>query len=94
MIAKSENQKNILPYSDFGLTERKAAAYLLDRFAFGARPGEVDQLLEIGLETWFNRQLNVDFPNQQLNEWSPKPLNECINKQATYKQTSKQLTNK
>ena len=69
MIAKGGNQKNILPYSDFGLTERKAAAYLLDRFAFGARPGEVDQLLELGLETWFNRQLNVDFPNQQLNEY-------------------------
>ena len=69
MIAKGGNQKNILPYSDFGLTERKAAAYLLDRFAFGARPGEVDQLLEIGLETWFNRQLNVEFPNQQLNEY-------------------------
>ncbi|WP_173021347.1 DUF1800 domain-containing protein [Lewinella sp. W8] len=47
-----------LPYAEAGLTEREAAAHLLDRLAYGARPGEVDQLLEEGIENWLSEQLN------------------------------------
>ncbi|MFN7942793.1 MAG: DUF1800 domain-containing protein [Thermoanaerobaculia bacterium] len=45
------------PFREAGLTERQAVAHLLDRFAFGARPGEIDRVLATGLETWFARQL-------------------------------------
>ena len=40
-----------LPWEAAGLTERQAAAHLLDRFAYGPRPGDIDRLLEQGLES-------------------------------------------
>ena len=46
-----------LPYAAAGLTEAEAAAHLLDRLAYGARPGEVEQLVAYGLENWLNDQL-------------------------------------
>ncbi len=49
-----------LPWREAGLTPRAAAAHLLDRFAFGAGPGEVDRLLEQGLEAWLDEQLAGD----------------------------------
>lgn len=52
-----------LPWSEAGLSERQAAAHLLDRFAFGARPGEVDQVVEMGLEAWLEQQLAADLPD-------------------------------
>ena len=55
-----------LPYAAAGLTEREAAAHLLDRFAFGARPGEVDRVLEIGLASWIERQLSGDLAEPEL----------------------------
>ncbi len=45
------------PWKEAGLTEREAAAHLLSRFSYGPRPGEIDQVLEMGLERWFERQL-------------------------------------
>ncbi|MGE0640807.1 MAG: DUF1800 domain-containing protein [Thermoanaerobaculia bacterium] len=45
------------PWRAAGLDERQAAAHLLDRFAFGARPGEIDDIVATGLENWFERQL-------------------------------------
>ena len=68
VIARSEKPITILPYSDFGLTERQAAAHLLNRFTFGARPSEIDQLLEMGLETWFERQLDANLSCPKLDE--------------------------
>ena len=53
----------VLPWSEAGLSEREAAAHLLDRFAFGARPGEVDQVLAMGLEVWLEQQLAADLPD-------------------------------
>ncbi len=55
------------PYKKAGLTERQAAAYLLDRFAFGARPGDVDVVVQKGLERWFEEQLQGTLPEQELN---------------------------
>lgn len=45
------------PWKEAGLTEREAAAHLLSRFSYGPRPGEIDRVLKIGLERWFERQL-------------------------------------
>jgi uncharacterized protein (DUF1800 family) len=55
------------PYKKAGLTERQAAAHLLGRFTFGARPGQVDEVLQMGLENWFLQQLKADLPDHQAN---------------------------
>jgi uncharacterized protein (DUF1800 family) len=55
-----------LPYQEAGLTQRQAAAILLDRFAFGARPGEIDQVVAQGLENWLEEQLSGNRPEHQL----------------------------
>ncbi|OCX53479.1 hypothetical protein BEL04_04035 [Mucilaginibacter sp. PPCGB 2223] len=47
------------PYKQAGLTERQAAAHLLNRFTYGATPGEVDAVVKIGLEKWFQQQLEA-----------------------------------
>ena len=46
-----------LPWAAAGLSERQAAAHLLERFAFGARPGDVDRVVDQGLELWLELQL-------------------------------------
>ena len=58
-----ENYRVKLPYKKAGLTERQAAAHLLSRFSFGARPGEVDEVLQIGLENWLDEQLAASLPD-------------------------------
>ena len=40
------------------LTERERATHALNRMAFGPRPGQVDHLLEIGVENWMRQQLD------------------------------------
>jgi uncharacterized protein (DUF1800 family) len=40
------------------LTERERAQQLLNRFTFGARPGDLEQVLAITPEKWFEQQLN------------------------------------
>jgi uncharacterized protein (DUF1800 family) len=61
-----ENYRIKLPYKKAGLTERQAAAHLLSRFSFGARPGEVDDLLQIGLENWLEQQLKASLPDSEV----------------------------
>lgn len=55
-----------LPWRQAGLTERQAAAHLLDRFAYGPRPGEVEAVVALGLDTWLARQLTADLPEADL----------------------------
>jgi uncharacterized protein (DUF1800 family) len=59
---------SIFPYLQAGLSERQAAAHLLSRFTFGARPKEVDEVVNMGLEKWFQQQLNGSLSNDLLNE--------------------------
>src|SRR5262252_5047778 len=40
------------------LTERERALHLLNRLAFGPRPGDVDRVLALGVQTWIERQLH------------------------------------
>ena len=56
----------VFPYQKAGLTERQAAAHLLGRFTFGARPGQVDEVLQMGLENWFWQQLKADLPDDPV----------------------------
>jgi uncharacterized protein (DUF1800 family) len=56
------------PYKKAGLTEREAAAHLLSRFTFGATPGQIDEVVKIGLEKWFEQQLDGSLPDDELNQ--------------------------
>ncbi len=61
-----ESYRIKLPYKKAGLTERKAAAHLLSRFSFGAKPGEVDEVLQMGLENWLEDQLKANLPDSEV----------------------------
>ena len=47
------------PYQKAGLTQKEAAAHLLSRFSFGTRPGEIEAVATMGLEAWFEQQLQA-----------------------------------
>ncbi|HET9228400.1 MAG TPA: DUF1800 domain-containing protein [Thermoanaerobaculia bacterium] len=55
-----------LPWMEAGLSEREAAAHLLNRFAYGPRPGEVEAVVKMGLGRWLERQLSADLPDKGL----------------------------
>src|SRR5215469_4736679 len=57
------------------LTERERAIQLLNRFTFGPRPGEVERVLALTPEKWFEQQLdpasvNDDALNKRLADYS------------------------
>ncbi len=54
------------PYEQMGLTKRQAAVHLLNRFTFGIKPGDVDMVLDMGLEYWFEKQLSSAQPESEL----------------------------
>src|SRR5215218_5681693 len=56
------------PYRNAGLSEREAAAHLLNRFSFGPRPGEVDAVVRQGLESWFEQQMAANLADDSLNK--------------------------
>lgn len=56
-----------MPYKKAGFSDREAAAYLIDRFTFGPKPGSVDELLQKGPENWFLEQLQGKLPDDSLN---------------------------
>jgi uncharacterized protein (DUF1800 family) len=55
------------PYKKAGLTERQAAAHLLSRFTYGATPGQIDAVVDEGLEKWFKEQLEGTLADDSLN---------------------------
>ena len=54
------------PYKQAGLTDRQAAAHLLNRFTFGPTYGQIDDVLKIGMEKWFLQQLNGGISDDSL----------------------------
>ncbi|MDE1161080.1 MAG: DUF1800 family protein [Acidobacteriaceae bacterium] len=42
------------------LSQRERAVQLLNRFAYGPRPGDVDRVLAMGTDKWLEQQLNPD----------------------------------
>lgn len=69
LIAADEKPSTLhLPWKAAGLTERQAAAHVLNRFAFGPRPGEVDAVARMGIDRWFERQLGGDLPDAKVEE--------------------------
>ncbi len=55
-----------LPYLEAGLTREQAAAHLLNRFAYGPQPGQVEALTRMGLSYWVERQLKMAFDDAAL----------------------------
>ncbi len=67
-VASDRPSGTRFPWRQAGLTESQAAAHLLNRFAYGPRPGEVDRVAGVGLERWFERQLAADLSDRRLEE--------------------------
>ncbi len=42
------------------MTERQRAEHVLDRLAFGARPGDVERVLRVGVDRWIEQQLHPE----------------------------------
>ncbi|MBS2039095.1 DUF1800 domain-containing protein [bacterium] len=56
------------PWSTAHLTDEQAAAHLLSRFSFGARPGQVEEVAREGPQQWFDHQLLGIDPEPELEE--------------------------
>ena len=54
------------PYKKMGLTKREAVIHLLNRFTYGAKPGQIDSVIKIGPEIWLKQQLNIVDPDDSL----------------------------
>src|SRR5438874_6205831 len=46
--------------TDSKLTGRQRAMHVLNRLAFGPRPGDVDRVMKDGVDVWIDRQLHPD----------------------------------
>jgi uncharacterized protein (DUF1800 family) len=69
VLASFVNDDNTkLPYKKAGLTDQQAAAHLLSRFTYGARPGEVEEVVKAGLDNWLGQQLKGNLADQELNQ--------------------------
>lgn len=55
-----------MPYTKAGLSDREAAAHLVSRFSFGARPGEIEEVVNMGLDKWFRKQLEGNLPDEEV----------------------------
>jgi uncharacterized protein (DUF1800 family) len=65
---QNSNPSYKFPYQKAGLSNREAAAHLLSRFSFGARPGQVDEVVKMGLENWFQQQLQASADEAAVNK--------------------------
>ncbi len=78
-----------MPYQSAGLSDRQAAAHLLNRFAFGATPGEIDRVVKMGLANWLERQLDGANADRELAKYlKHAPYLEMSNREIaeTYRQ--------
>jgi uncharacterized protein (DUF1800 family) len=62
----SSSTRLSFPYASQRLTPRQAAAHLLNRFSYGATPQDIDRALSMGLEKWFEEQLDGKIPEDSL----------------------------
>ncbi len=55
-----------MPYKKAGLTQEQAAAHLLNRFSYGIQPGQVAEVVKLGLDKWLLQQLEADMSDTLL----------------------------
>lgn len=69
VLASFVNYANLsMPYKKAGLTDQQAAAHLLGRFTYGAKAGDVNEVVKIGLERWLVQQLDGNLEDAKLNQ--------------------------
>lgn len=70
LLSSAAVNRNVfsLPYKKAGLTEQQAAAHLLSRFTYGAKPGDVDRVVKMGLENWLQQQFDGNLNDEDLNQ--------------------------
>ncbi len=76
-----------LPYKKMGLTQEQAAAHLLGRFTFGATPGEIKEVVDMGLEKWLQQQLEGKLPDDEVARRLPDSSYDALN------MSNEQITN-
>src|SRR5512141_675046 len=57
---KSKKNKQTKIVAAQRMDEHQRAAHALNRFTFGPRPGEVDQVAAAGVDKWFEAQLRPE----------------------------------
>ena len=62
----SNAKTDSFPYAEVGLTKREASAHLLNRFTFGPKPDQIEQVIALGLEKWFYQQMESQNPSVTL----------------------------
>lgn len=67
-----------MPYKKMGLTPEQAAAHLLNRFTFGTQPGQVKQVVEMGLDNWLLQQLDSRLPDEEVKRRLPAANYEAL----------------
>ncbi len=60
-----------LPYREAGLSERQAAAHLLNRFGYGATSENIESVLQTGLAQWLARQLAGNYSDPEIAPYLP-----------------------
>ncbi len=55
------------PYAQAGLTREQAAAHLVSRFTYGAVPGQIEDIVNMRLENWFQQQLTANPKDDKVN---------------------------
>ncbi|MES2371698.1 MAG: DUF1800 domain-containing protein [Bacteroidota bacterium] len=74
----SPDIKISLPYKKMGLTQEQAAAHLLNRFTFGTKPGQIKEVVNMGLEKWLQQQLDGGLPDDEVTRRLPSDAYEAL----------------
>ena len=67
-----------LQYKKMGLNQEQAAAHLLGRFTFGATPGQIKEVVNMGLEKWLQQQLDAKLPDEEVTRRLPADNYEAL----------------
>ena len=65
---KVNGTKLSFPFNKVGLNKRQATVHLLNRFTYGIKPGDIDKVMNMGLEKWFEKQLTIKQSEDALND--------------------------
>jgi uncharacterized protein (DUF1800 family) len=76
--ANNSDPKINMPFKKMGLTSEQAAAHLLSRFTFGTKPGEVKEVVDMGLEKWFQQQLDGNLSDDEVKRRLPDSNYEAL----------------
>lgn len=68
IVADKGSSSIRMPYQQAGLTKEQAAAHLLNRFSFGIQPGQIQEVVKMGLEKWLEQQLEASLPDTELDK--------------------------